>query len=223
MKISREWLQRYFDTPLPDAAALQSDCEITAAQLKDLGIVADTAPQAAAAVLKKKDVEQEVKAAALMILEAIEEPAWYHQAGRTDEGGIMLYHKMPGRLLKRIANRADVAFVSATLSVNGKLDDFKRTLGIEKQSDLSAMIEPAIHGQVQFQVSDIEVNTPEWLALTKNVVEQAATKGKVLVATPSNALAITLGEMIRPHRSRCVGRTGYADPVGHDCEPSHPL
>ncbi len=58
---------------LPDAAALQSDCEITAAQLKELGIVADTATQAAAAVLKKKDVEQEVKAAALMILEAVEE------------------------------------------------------------------------------------------------------------------------------------------------------
>lgn len=195
---------------LPDVAALQSDCEITAAQLKDLGIVAQTAQQAATAVLDKKDVEPEVKAAALMILEAIEEPAWFHRGGVTDDGGIMLYHKMPGRLLKRTANRSEVAFVSATLSVNNKLDDFKRALGIEKQSDLSAMIEPDNHGQVRFQVSDVEVNTPEWLALTKRVIDEAAKQGKVLVATPSNALATTLGELIPGATVRFEETTGEA-------------
>ncbi len=181
---------------LPDAAALQSDCEITGKQLKELGIVAKNAQQAANAVLKKKGIEAEVKAAALMILEAIEEPAWFHQAGVTDDGGIMLYHKLPGRLLKRIANRSEVAFVSATLSISDRFDDFKRALGIQKQSDLSEIVEPSNHGKVAFQVANVEVNTPEWLDLNKKTIEKAALSGRVLVATPSNELAATLGALI---------------------------
>ena len=52
-----------------------------------------------------------LKAAALLILEAFEEPAWYKSVGKTDDGGIMLFHKMPGRLLKRISNQGNVAFI----------------------------------------------------------------------------------------------------------------
>ena len=39
---------------LPDAAALQSDCEITSQQLNELGIVVESAQQAATDVLKKR-------------------------------------------------------------------------------------------------------------------------------------------------------------------------
>ena len=181
---------------LPDAAALQSDCEITSAELKALGITAENAQQAATAILTKKDVEPEVRAAALMILHAIEEPAWFHRAGVTDDGGIMLFHKLPGRLLKRIANQSAVAFVSATLSIGDSFDDFKRALGIQQHSGLSTIIEPANHGRLRFEVADVEHGTPEWLALTKATIERAAQSGKVLVATPSHELATTLGALV---------------------------
>jgi len=195
---------------LPDAAALQSDCEITADQLKDLGIVAQSAQQAARAVINKESSEPEVKAAAMLILEAIDEPAWYQSTGLTEEGGIMLYHKLPGRLLKRTANRKDAAFVSATLSINGKFDDFKRSLGISAQSELSSILEPIRHGQLKFEVSDVEINTPEWSSLIKRTVEQAAQQGKVLVATPSNELAMTLGHLIASATVRTDETTGEA-------------
>jgi len=52
-----------------------------------------------------------------MVLEATQEPAWFHKVGVTDEGGVMLFHEMPGRLLKQVANQSNVAFISATLSI----------------------------------------------------------------------------------------------------------
>jgi Rad3-related DNA helicase len=181
---------------LPDTAALQSDSEITRQQLSELGVVAESAQQAALDVITGKGAEPEVRAAAMMILEAIEEPAWFQRAGMTDEGGVVLYHKMPGRLLRRIANRSEVAFISATLTVGGRFDDFKRALGIQKQSDLSSVIEPARHGILKFKVASTVVNTPEWLQLTKETIQQAVVDGPVLVATASHALAQTLGELI---------------------------
>ena len=50
-----------------------------------------------------------MRAAARMILETIEDPARFHAAGVTDDGGIALFHRLPGRLLKRIANQSNVA------------------------------------------------------------------------------------------------------------------
>ena len=181
---------------LPDAAALQSDYEITARQLKDFNIKVETAQQAAQDVLKRKGLEPEVKAAALIILEAIDEPAWYHSVGVTDDGGVMLFHKMPGRLLKKVANRKSVAFISATLSIADKFDDFKRALGIQKESGLSSILEPVHHGSLRFHVSDVQVNSPEWIDLVQKTVLQARTP--VLVVTPSHHLAQTLGVLV-PH------------------------
>lgn len=179
---------------LPDAAALQSDCEITKAQLKELGVTAETALQAVTDVLKKKNLEPEVKASALIILEAIEEPAWFHKVGLTDDGGVMLFHKLSGRLLKKIANREKVAFISATLSINGNFDDFKRTMGITKSSALSTIIEPINHGHLKFSVSDVAINTPEWFDAIKSTVANAPKP--VLVVTPSHELSNTLSQII---------------------------
>ena len=192
---------------LPDAAALQSDCEISAQQLSDLGVAVQSAQQAATEVLMKKGLEPEVRAAALMILEAVQEPAWYHKAGVTDDGGIALFHKMPGRLLKRIANRNQVAFISATLTVGDRFDDFKRALGIQKQSDLSSIIEPQRHGQLTFVVADAEVDTPEWRGLTQATINQAAGKGTVLVVTPSHSLAQELGQLVDGATVRSAAET----------------
>ncbi len=190
---------------LPDAAALQSDCEITKYQFKDLNIQVESAEQAARDVLKKKDLEPELKAAALMLLEAIDEPAWYYKAGLTDDGGAMLFHKMPGRLLKKVANRKVVAFISATLSISETFDDFKRAMGIQHQSKLSTIIEPFRHGKLGFYVSDVMVNTPEWLDVIQKIMSTA--KSPILVVTPSHELAKTLSAVITNSTVRSAEET----------------
>jgi Rad3-related DNA helicase len=178
---------------LPAVAALQSDCEILPRDLKELGVSVSSAEETAHAVLARKNVPPEIRAAVKMILEAIEDPAWYHTAGVTDEGGIALYHRLPGRLLKKIANRSNVAFVSATLSVGGSFNDFRGALGIGKQSSLSAMIEPARHGEVVFHLDDSHpVDSAEWLDAVRTAMLDAERPS--LVITPSHALAQQLGE-----------------------------
>ena len=179
---------------LPASAALQSDCVITSAQFKEMGVKVETAEQAVRSVLAKKEVEPEVKAQALMILEAVQEPAWFHKTGVTDDGGVMLFHQLPGRLLKQMVNQNNVAFISATLSIAGSFDDFKRAMGIQTVSKLSNNIEPIKHGKLHFHVSDLEVDTPEWMGMVQKTVDEAMRP--TLIVTPSHELAQTLGTVI---------------------------
>ena len=182
---------------LPDAAALQSDCEIKAGLLKELGIPVHSAEQAAKAVLLRKDIEPEVRAAALMVVEAIEEPAWFYKAGLTDTGDLRLWHRMPGRLLKKIANRSSVAFLSATLSIANRFDDFQRAMGIAQPSALSCAIEPARHGSLRFHVVDVGEVPDGDEALQAHVRAIVANAPPpVLVAVPSHDLANRLGAHI---------------------------
>ncbi len=192
--INRDYIVFDEADQLPEAAALQSDCEITSFDLSELNIKLDTAKQAATEILTKKNISSEIRAAALLILEAIDEPAWYHSAGKNSDGGIMLFHKMPGRLLKRISNQPNVAFISATLSIGGTFDDFKRSMGIVTESQLSTIIEPKKHGSLTFHVSDKSVEDHDWISEIVSTVN-IATK-PCLVVTPSHQLAITLGELI---------------------------
>lgn len=177
---------------LPGVAALQSDCEITAEVLKDLGIKADTAEDVAIAVLnKRKEVEPEVKAASRMILECLDRPEWFWKAGMTDDGGAALFHRMPGRLLKKIANRPGVAFISATLSVGGRFDDFKRAMGIAEPSRLSCCIEPEHHGALKFTLNaEHPVDSDEWIDEVKATVLDA--EKPCLVITTSHSTASQL-------------------------------
>ena len=176
---------------LPEAAALQKDCEIKAFDLREMNINLVTAKQAATEVLSRVGISQEIKAAALLILESFEEPAWYKSAGKTDDGGIMLFHKMPGRLLKRISNQGNVAFISATLSIGGTFDDFKRSMGISNESHLSTIIEPKHHGSLTFHVSEKAIVDPDWLATVISSINAAAKP--CLVVTGSHELSNTLG------------------------------
>ena len=179
---------------LPEAAALQSDCEIKAIEFSELGIKKSSAPQMLLELLSKKGLEPEIRAAALLIQEELEEPAWFKQVGVTDDGGVMLFHRLPGRLLKRIANRPNVAFISATLSVGGSFDDFKRAMGISTPSELSGSIEPKHHGSLRFHVADLEVGSQEWLEGTMRSVR--ASPKPCLVVTPSHDLAETLAALL---------------------------
>jgi Rad3-related DNA helicase len=180
---------------LPDMAALQSDQDISIKIFKENNIKVEDPRQAVLELLKKKGLEPEIRATGIMILEALDEPAWFYKVGINSDGGVSLYHKMPGRLLKKIANKPNVAFISATLSIGDNFNDFKMALGIKNESSLSRIIEPEIHGELSFDVSDIDVKSPEWLELNKTTIENASKP--VLVVTPSHDLASLLGQMIQ--------------------------
>jgi len=182
---------------LPDMAALQSDFSVGAEDLANLGISLTTAPEALTAILAKpsRAVEPEVRAAARIILDAINEPAWFQKAGIDDEQNIVLTHKLPGRLLKNISNKANVAFVSATLTVAGKFTDFCSAMGIEQVSSLSSIIEPRVHGTLDFRVRALEVDTPEWVEGVVSAI--AGAEKPVLVATTSHELSEMLGERLK--------------------------
>jgi Rad3-related DNA helicase len=194
--IDRDYLLFDEADQLPEMAALQSDFTIAASALAAMGIRTDEVRAALNAILAKRPrvVEPEIRAAARIILEAIDEPAWYQSAGRSDEGDIMLTHRLPGRLLKKISNRGNVAFVSATLTVGGRFDDFRNAMGIGQISHLSDTIEPTQHGTLDFHMIPMTVDTPEWIAAVVQAAHDAPPP--VLVATTSHDLSDMLGEQL---------------------------
>lgn len=179
---------------LPDVAALQSDVTIDYQTLKDFNIKPVSAQQAADELLRKKHVEPEDRAKAKIILEALAEPFWFRSAGLNDENGIALFHKLPGRLLKRIANQRNTAFVSATLTIANKFDDFKRAMGITDISRHSSAVEPLKHGALTFSLSQShEVNSTDWIDAVISEIEEAAKP--CLVVTSSYETATTLSQI----------------------------
>lgn len=194
---------------LPDMTALQSDFQITIEDLKALDIKVSSAIEALNKILGKPNrvVEPEIKAAAKVILEAIEEPAWYQKGGYDDEGNIVLTHKLPGRLLKKISNQRYVAFISATLSVNESFDDFQFAMGIKDRSILSDFIEPEKHGELIFNIQpfDIDKDKSEWLIATIKTINEAPKP--CLVITTSHESSLSLGSSIPQATVRISGET----------------
>ena len=190
---------------LPDMAALQSDFKITAHDLSELNIPLTTAAETVAAIINKPSrvVEPEIRAAAKVIAEALAEPVWYQSAGLDDEGGVVLTHKLPGRLLKKISNRPNVAFVSATISIGGKFNDFRNVMGITSESQFSSRIEPERHGDLTVTVQDINHESPEWLPAVVEAIKTAVRP--CLVVTPSHALSEQLGALIPDAIAREIG------------------
>ncbi len=181
---------------LPDMAALQSDFTITQSDLKELGIKVVNTEQALNEIVAKKPrtVEPEIRAAAKLMLEVLANPAWFHSCGQDEDGGIALSHKLPGRLLKKISNRPNTAFISATLSVGRKFQNFKMSMGIDNESMLSTMIEPEKHGALTFHTNNLEVDTPEWVDAVIDAVKNSPKP--TLVATTSHDLTQILAERL---------------------------
>jgi Rad3-related DNA helicase len=182
---------------LPQAAALQQDLAIAEDDLRAAGVALTTVEETLEALIAKKVIEPEVRARAMIIREALEEPAWYHAVGKTDDGGIALFHRLPGRLLKRIANQGNVAFVSATLTVSGSFNDFKRSMGIGEISRFSGVIEPAHHGS-------ISVETPVSLSPAEAI---SSAQRPCLVVTPSYDDADELAALVPNSIVRLRGET----------------
>jgi Rad3-related DNA helicase len=172
---------------LPQAAALQQDLTIMEYDLKAAGIpLTDVKETLQVLIAKTTGVEPVVRARAKIIIEALDEPAWYHQVGKNDDGGISLFHRLPGRLLKKISNRGNVAFVSATLSIAKSFDDFRRGMGINTKSRLSDIVEPAKHGEISVQAR-----------IDDDVIDVISSAERpCLVATPSHGLSRELGAQL---------------------------
>jgi Rad3-related DNA helicase len=126
---------------LPSAAAMQVDMEIPANVFSGFHITVETAEQAARDLLTRKNwLNPNTRRRRSWCSEILSEPAWYPQCRRISEdgGALPLTIRCRGFLLKRVANLGSTAFVSATLSLDGSFKDFKRALGIGKESALSS-------------------------------------------------------------------------------------
>ncbi len=168
---------------LPDMAALQSDFVIDAAMLQGQPL-----PLALERIsnTRSHSVEAEQKAAARVMREILAEPVGYATVGPDEDGNARLHHRLPGRLLKKVSNRASTVFVSATLSHNGKFDNFNHAMGLDAISALSVSIEPERHGTLDFELHAHEVETEQWFAASVQAIQLA--KRPVLVVTPSHVL-----------------------------------
>ncbi|MDO8388522.1 MAG: DEAD/DEAH box helicase [Polaromonas sp.] len=187
---------------LPDAAALRFDCAIDAYTFDLLGIkpggdhrkTINAVLKALPRHLTDLDEPAAVKAACRGILDALEDPVWYQSVGMDEDGSLRLVHKLPARVLKRLLTHQRLIFVSATLTVNGTFDDFKRALGLKDTSPWTTTIEPARHGQLDIISEDWDKDAPNHLV---KVAEHVATlQGAVLVIVTSHEDAAVLGAMI---------------------------
>lgn len=168
---------------LPDMAALQSNYTMEASLLQGqplpvaLERISTSPPH---------QVLAEQKAAARVMLEILVEPVRYASVGLDAAGDAVLHHHLPGRLLKKVSNRASTVFVSATLSHGGKWDNFCHAMGLEQVSRLSVSIEPERHGTLDFTLHAYAVETDAWFAATTACIQTA--ERPVLVVTPSHEL-----------------------------------
>ena len=100
---------------------------------------------------------------------------------------------MSGETVK-ISKRAAVAFVSATLSIGNKFDDFRHAMGIESASLLSSIIEPAKHGHLTFNIQPLDVDSADWLPAVVKAINRAPRPA--LVIAPSHTLADELAAAV---------------------------
>lgn len=194
--VDREYLVFDEADQLPEMAALQSDLTITKADMVEAGV---TFTDIAGTLRRISDapprvIEPEVRAASRVMLEVLDDPRPWLRVGLDDDGAIALTHRLPGRLLSRISNRPDVAFVSATLTVADTFNNFRTVMGIKEVSRLSASIEPAHHGTLRFQLHALEVGTPEWFDATAEAIQDAPRP--TLVATTSHELTGRLQDAV---------------------------
>ena len=195
---------------LPEMAALQSDMTITKADMVEAGVRFTDIPGTLLRISEAppRVVEPEIRAAARVMLEVLADPQPWQRVGLTDDGAIALTHRLPGRLLSRISNRPDVAFVSATLMVSDTFNNFRTVMGIKEVSRLSGSIEPKNHGTLHFQLHSLDAGTPEWFDATVEAILEAPRP--TLVATTSHDLTVRLQAAVGPQEDLLIKAGAWA-------------
>ena len=161
---------------LPSAASLQRDWALPAGLQLDDALRSD---------------EVEIRAAARAISKAIERPAWYKKVGRDEDGDLRLVHQLPARMLRPLFDHPRLSFISATLSISGSLDDFRRALGLRDVAAESMIIEPRHHGTLTIRSMKMNVEADDFL--DRAAAHIAQLEGPALVITTSHADAAALG------------------------------
>jgi Rad3-related DNA helicase len=208
--VDRDYLVFDEADQLPEMAALQSDMVINRTQLTEAGFAYSDLRGTLLRIAEApaRVIEPEVRASARVMLEVLDDPQPWQRVGLDDEGAIVLTHRLPGRLLTRIANRPNVAFVSATLTVSDRFDNFCTAMGVKGISRLSTCIEPTHHGSLEFAIHDLEVGTPEWFASTVQVVQEAPRP--TLVATTSHDLTERLSAAVGSNENLLIKAGAWA-------------
>lgn len=172
---------------LADAADLRSTFSIEVETLIDCKAEALSHLEAAKAVKKNAD-DIEDRASASAIIYALENPTWYKEVGKDESGALILKHRMPGRMLKRLINDAPrCIFTSGTLQVSGRFDYFAQALGISSYAPESRHINPSVHGSLDVSVASDEMSSQE-------IADQILSAERpALVLTTSHALSKELG------------------------------
>ncbi len=173
---------------LADAADLRSTFSVDAATLMECK--ADQLPHLEAAkIVKVKGVTSEERGAASAILYALEHPAWYKEVGKDESGALLLKHRMPGRMLKKLVNESKrCIFTSGTLQVSGRFDNFVQALGLTAIAPESRHIEPVKHGTLTVEVAADLMSISEMAHRITNAERPA------LVLTTSHALSTELAD-----------------------------
>jgi Rad3-related DNA helicase len=179
---------------LADAADLRSTFSIAPEVLTDCKAHDLTHMEAAKAV-KETALAAEDRAAASAIIYALEHPAWYKEVGKDDSGALVLKHRMPGRMLKRLVSEAPrCIFTSGTLQVSGRFDHFAQALGLDAYAAESRHIDPKVHGALDVVVASDELSPREMAS------QIMACERPTLVLTTSHDLSSELGAF-------CTGAT----------------
>lgn len=174
---------------LADAADLRSTFSISSEVLSDCNSDKLGNLEAAQAVKEKADSTED-KVAAAAIIHALTHPAWYKEVGKDDGGALMLKHRMPGRMLKRLVNDAPrCIFTSGTLQVGGRFDHFTQALGLPTIAAESRHIDPDKHGNLEVVVASNKMSYSEMA----DQIE--ASERPTLVLTTSHDLSSELGQL----------------------------
>ena len=161
---------------LPSAASLQRDWTLPAGlELTD--------------ALRGDDIE--ARAAARAISKALERLAWYKKVGRDEDGQLRLVHQLPARMLRPLFDNQRLSFVSATLSIAGSFDDFRRALGLREVAAESRIVEPKHHGTLTVRSMKLNVEADDFL--DRAAAHIAQLEGPTLVITTSHSDATALG------------------------------
>lgn len=190
---------------LLDAAALRLDITISSSDIASLGITPGSPIETAKAIQTSPSASPEQRAVARVLLRQADKEG-HGIFGFNEDGDLCLLHRHPARILKAIANRAQTAFLSATLTNGGSFDRFRWELSITHAEQHN--VEPANHGDVTFVFKRLDVDSESWHLETVRVINQAPRPCLVLV--PSHALAQSLSVRLPPDEGLHISASDWA-------------